>query len=132
MRFNLEFRSSELSDAVSDEGMPRGEKVARLLAAQLPLYGFDVKDVFEEDWGWCVTLVNDAFPLWIGCGHYEEYDDGLLCFIEPRKPYIRRWLKRLSTTETVEKLAIAVEWVVQESGKAHHIRWWTEQENARG
>jgi len=132
MRSNLEFRSSELSDTVSNEGTPRGEKVARLLAEQLPRHGFDVKEVFEEDWGWHVTVFNDAFPLWIGCGHYEEYDDGVLCFIEPRKPYVRRWLKRLPTAETVEKLATAVERVVQESGKARHTRWWTDEENARG
>lgn len=90
MRSTLEFRSSELSDTVSDGGTPHGEKVARLLAEQLPHHGFDVRDMYVEGWGWCVALANDAFPLWIGCGRYEEFDDGVLCFIEPRKPYVRK------------------------------------------
>lgn len=132
MRTNLEFRSPELSAPTSDEGTPRGEKFARFLAEQLPKQGFNVIDVFAEDWGWHVTIANDDFPLWIGCGRYEEWEDGLLCFIEPRKPYVRRWLKRLRTTATVERLATAVETVVLGSGKARDLRWWTVEENARG
>jgi hypothetical protein len=132
MRSNLEFRWSELSDAGSDEAAPRAQEVAQLLADELPRHGFDVSYVSEEDWGWRVTVANQAFPLWIGCGHYEEYDDGFLCFIEPRTSSVRRFLKRLPTTETVERLATAIERIIQESGKAHHIRWWTDDENVRG
>ena len=132
MRTNLEFRSSELSDPPSGDATPRGEAVARLLGCELPKHGFNVTDLCATDWGWQVTIANDLFPLWIGCGYYEEYDDGLLCFIEPRKPYVRHWLKQLPTTDTVERLATAIETVVRESKKARDLRWWTEEENARG
>lgn len=132
MRTNLEFRSSELSDPASEDGSPRGETVARLLSKQLPGHGFTVTDVFAEDWGWHVAIANESFPLWVGCGHYEEWDDGLLCFIEPRKPYVRRWLKRQPTIDTVERLATAIELVIRENGKARDLRWWTEGENTRG
>jgi len=132
MRTHLEFRSGDLLDEQSEDGEPRGERVAKLLADHLFAHDFQVERVHAEDWGWRIQLDNDAFPLWIGCGHYEEYPDGYLCFIEPSKPYVRRWLKRVPTMDTVERLATAMERIVQDSEKARDLRWWTEAEVTRG
>jgi len=132
MHSHLEFRSDSLLDATTDDDVPRGEKVARLLAERLAGQGFDVQRVKPEDWGWRVQVANDAFPLWIGCGHYEEYADGHLCFIEPSKPYVRRWLNRISTSEQVERLATALENVVRTEPGTYDVRWWTDAETARG
>jgi hypothetical protein len=98
----------------------------------LPGLGFQPERVHPEDWGWRVQIANEAFPLWIGCGHYLEYPDGHLCFIEPSKSHVRHWLRRISTVETVERLADAVERIVEGSGKAYDMRWWTDAEVARG
>ena len=69
----------------------------------------------------------------IGCGHYEEWPDGHLCFIEPRRPYVRRWMmKRISTVDVVERLATAIEDVLLRDGNVTDLRWWTEAEVARG
>lgn len=132
MRSHLEFRSDSLLEAISDEEIPRGEKVAMLLAERLPEQGFHVQCVEPEDWGWRVQVSNETFPLWIGCGHYEEYADGHLCFIEPSKPYVRRWMKRISTSEQVERLATALENVVRSQPGTYDARWWTDAEVARG
>ncbi len=132
MRTTLEFRSPELSDAIRDDGTPYGETVASLLRDELSEHGFSVTDVFAEDWGWHVAVANAAFRLWIGCGHYEEWHDGLLCFIKPSRPYVLRWFRRVPTSDTVERLATAVESVIRDSGKAYDLRWWTTEENARG
>jgi hypothetical protein len=132
MRTHLEFRSGDLLDEQNEDGEPRGAKVARLLADHLPAHVFETARVHAEDWGWRIQLANEPFPLWVGCGHYEEYPDGHLCFIEPSKPYVRRWLKRIPTMDTVERLATAMERIVQDSGKAHDLRWWTEAEVTRG
>lgn len=75
-----------------------------------------------------VEIENAAFPLWIGCGNYEEFDNGFLCFIEPSKPYVRKRLKRISTEAVVEKLATALEAVLAASGKMTNLRWWSEHE----
>ncbi len=132
MHSHLEFRSDSLLDATTDDDVPRGEKVARLLAEHLCGQGFDVQRVEPEDWGWRVQVANDAFPLWIGCGHYKEYADGHLCFIEPSKPYVRRWLKRIPTSEQVERLATALENVVRTEPSTYDVRWWTDAETAPG
>lgn len=126
MRTHLEFRSSDLLDAHSAPDLPMGKKVAELFEAMLPSAGFEVENLISEDWGWSVRLRHDQFPLWIGCGFYPEYDDGFLCFIEPSKPYVRRWLRRLPTEECVEKLADAIEAILRENPSVRHLRWWTD------
>jgi len=132
MRSHVEFRSSALLDAQGGETGPKGEAVARLLAAELPGHGYQIECVDPEDWGWRVQIANSAFPLWIGCGHYQEYADGHLCFIEPSRPYIRRWLKRVPTADAVERLATAIEDILRASGAVNDLRWWTEAEAADG
>lgn len=128
MRSHLEFVAPTLLKS-SEE--PEGFTVAHLLAQGLPACGFEVIDISAEDWGYRAEVAHDAFPLWIGCGRYLEYPDGVLCFIDPSKPYVRRWLKRISTMDTVERLASAIQRVIEESGQADKLRWWSEEEAGR-
>ncbi len=131
MRSHLEFRSHALLDS-SDEAGPHGRLVAEMLAAELPGHGYEVERIVQDDWGWLVQIANPSFPLWIGCGRYEEYADGHLCFIEPSRPYVRRWLKLISTLQIVERLASALEKIVHDSGQATDLRWCTDTEVASG
>lgn len=125
MRSHVEFRSAALIDPSPATG---GGMVAGILKDNLPLHGFEVVAVTQEDWGVHIALTNDAFALSIGCGHYAEYPDGHLCFIEPSKPVIRRWLRKISTVETVEKLAAALDDILAQRNGIDHLRWWTEAE----
>ena len=132
MRSHVEFRSEALLNADAPNGEVRGESVARFLAHELSQHGYEIMKVGPEDWGWQVSLKSAAFPLWIGCGHYEEYHHGYLCFIEPSKPYVRRWLKRIATSEATEPLATAIEQVLCASSAVSNIRWWTDAETNLG
>lgn len=132
MRSHCEFRSTILSDEAGVGTAPKGKTVAAFMEAELPKHGYLIERVYPEDWGWCVQIANSAFPLIIGCGHYEEWPDGHLCFIEPHKPYVRRSVKRITTVEVVESLATAMEEVLCRQGQVTDFRWWTEAEVARG
>ncbi|NMN06288.1 hypothetical protein [Novosphingobium sp. SG919] len=132
MRTHLEFRSRELLEEHDTPDLPQGRKVAELLRNMLPSAGFEIDELIPEDWGWCVRLRHDEFPLWIGCGFYPEYDDCLLCFIEPSKPFVRRWLKRIPTTQLVDRLATALEAILLETKGVQALRWWPESEVNRG
>ena len=136
MRTHLEFRSAAFPAYPGEEEEinpgRHGKRLAEFLDRGLRGHGFEVAHIGAEDWGWRIGLRHDAFPLWIGCGNYEEYEDGFLCFIEPSKPFVRHWLKRIPTFETVERLASALEKIVQQSGEARDLRWWTEAERSRG
>jgi hypothetical protein len=136
MRTHLEFRSNAFPACPGEEEEINpgryGRRLTEHLAAALPGCGFEVIDKGAEDWGWRIDLRNEGFPLWIGCGNYEEYGDGFLCFIEPSKPFVRRWLKRIPTEAVVERLASALEQILVGGGKAREARWWSEAEMKRG
>ena len=131
MRTHLEFRSNAFPACPGEDEEINsgrwGRRLADHIAAALPKHGFEVLDLFAEDWGWQIELRNEGFPLWIGVGNYEEYDDGFLCFIEPSKPYVG-WLKRRPTTEVVKRLASALEQIIRDSEDIRGLRWWSEAE----
>lgn len=57
----------------------------------------------------------------------EEFENGL-CIIEPSKPFVRKWFKRIDTSSTVERLASAIESRLLGSGQVSQLRWWPENE----
>jgi len=132
MRSHIEFQSEALLKADAPDRDIHGKSVANLLADQLPQHGYEIIEVAPEDWGWRIQIKNKAFPLWIGCGHFEEYTYGYMCFIEPSKPYVRRLLKRVNTSEVIELLATAIERVLCASALVSNVRWWTDAEASLG
>lgn len=90
---------------------------------ELIKHGFKVTGLIPEDWGWMVELENEEFPLWVGCGHQNGDDDEFLCFIEPSKPFVRKWLKKIDTTSQVEKLSEALEGILEAAPEIRDIRW---------
>ena len=92
--------------------------------------GFVPLDPVAEDWGWVVPIENDGFSLWVGCGNYEEYpDDGFLCFIEPHRPRIRRWiLWTVDTSASVTKLQEAIDQLLSANPTVRDKKWWSYDE----
>ena len=75
-----------------------------------------------------VPVANDPFRLWIGCGHYQEYPDGFLCFIEPHTPFVRKLLKKIDTQARVASLQRAMDKVLSQAAGIREKRWWTHDE----
>ena len=100
-----------------------GKNLADFLAAELPKHGFKMSLIDFEDWGLRIELENDAFPLWIGCGNYDDEVNGFYCFIEPAKPVIRKWFAKIDTTTVVARLATALQSILLDSGKVSNFRW---------
>ena len=132
MRSHVDFRSTdfgpyEYEDEKVNPGV-YGKRLADFLAEGLPAQGFKVRCVGAEDWGWMVELDNETFPLWIGRANYEEFENGFLCFIEPSKPFVRKWFTKIDSSSTVERLASAIESLLLDSGKVSQLRWWSDSE----
>jgi hypothetical protein len=68
--------------------------------------------------------------LWIGCGHQHGEDEQFLCFIQPDKPIIRKWLKKINTTEKVSRVAKALEKIFTSDPEIRDV-CWLEQEKAQ-
>ena len=132
MKTQVEFRSDKFPAYENEEQEINpgryGKRLAEFLATGLRSHGFETEELIAEDWGWVVPIKNDGFKLWIGCGNYEEYPDGFLCFIEPHTPLIRKLFKKIDTQSRVEALQKAMDAVLSESAGIRDKRWWTHEE----
>jgi hypothetical protein len=133
MRTHVEFRTSKFPpyDGEDDEINPGlfGKRLAEYLQEELPKHGIATGQIWSEDWGWCVDLPDEPFSMWLGCGNYAEYDDGFLCFIEPSKPFVRHWFKKVDTRPAVERVAAVVDAVLTGDPELRDVRWWSEKES---
>lgn len=129
MLTHVEFRSDRFPAVEGEEKLVNpglwGKRLAEFLRKSLREQGFETKEPFAEDWGWVVPVVNELFPIWIGCGHYQEYPDGFLCFIEPHEPFVRKLFKKIDTRERIATLQRALDHALVESAGIRSKRWWT-------
>jgi hypothetical protein len=99
MKTHVEFRSSAFPAYEGEEAKINpglwGKRLAEFLQKKLEEEKISTEEIYFEDWGVALPIKNEDFPLWIGCGHYQEYEDGFLCFIEPSKPTIRAGCEKL-------------------------------------
>ena len=134
MKTHVEFRSDAFPpyEGEQNEINPGryGKRLAEFLIRGLKEKGFEMRRLDAEDWGWSISIKNDGFRLWIGCGNYDEYPDGFLCFIEPHRPNIRRFpfLRQVDTTATVEALRHAIDQVLSVHPQIRDKRWSSYEE----
>lgn len=130
MKTQVEFRSDKFPpyDVEQEEINPGlwGKRLAEYLQKSLANYGVKVTCIGAEDWGWMVELENEEFPLWIGCGHQQGDNDEFLCFIEPSKPFIRKWFKKIDTTLQVDRVSEALRNVLESDPDIRNINWSSE------
>jgi hypothetical protein len=110
MRTHVEFRSEKFPPYPEEQVEVNpdlwGKRLAEYLYNQLVARGVTVGQIYAEDWGWVVPIHHDAFRMWLGCGHYQEYTDAYLAFMEPSKSTIRKWpFRKIDTTADVERIA---------------------------
>jgi hypothetical protein len=133
METHVEFRSGKFPAYPSEEEKVNpglwGKRLAEYLDQKLKEQGIETNEIFPEDWGWVIPMRHDAFPLWVGCGHYEAYPDGYLVFVEPSKPTIRRGLfRKVDTTSDVAKVVGAIDRILKADPDIRDVLWWPENE----
>ncbi len=134
MKSHVEFRSNLFPPYEGEEEQINpgryGKRVAEFISNGLKSEGFNPEEPIPEDWGWVIPIANNEFNLWIGCGNYEEYPNGFLCFIEPHKPEIRKFpfLRKINTASTVSRLREAMNDVLSNTPDIEDIKWYTHDE----
>jgi hypothetical protein len=132
MRTHVQFRSDAFPAEPGEQENVNpgrwGAVLARYLRQELSTQGFSVKEPYTEDWGYAVEIDNLEFNLWIGCGNYEEYPDGFLCFIIPDKPVVWKRFRRIDTRARVEAIAEALETTLRKHPGVRDLRWWPQSE----
>jgi hypothetical protein len=130
MKTHVEFRS-DLFPALEEEEISinpgrHGKRLADFLTRGLRGKGFQTLEPVPEDWGWMIQIENEGFNLWIGCGNYDEYPDGFLCFIEPHQPTLRKFLFwKVDTTSKVTELQLAIDELLSTTPGIREKRWWS-------
>jgi len=131
METHVEFRSDRFPPLEGEEKLVNpdlwGKRLADFLREGLGRRGFETHEPVAEDWGWVIPVVNKPFRMWIGCGHYQEYEDGFLCFIVPDRPFVWMFFRRIDTRERIAALREAMDKVLTEDG-IRSKRWWTSEE----
>ena len=131
MRTHLEFTAERFGgpdarpNSINEDIL--GAELAEFLSEAFQAKGMR-GTVIEEDWGWMVELKSDPFDLWLGCASYG--DNGWLAFIEPSKPEIRKWLKKIDTRAEVEAVAQDLEQILVNAG-ATSLTWWSDSDSGR-
>lgn len=131
MLTHVEFRSDKFPPMENEEKWINpdlwGKRLADFLRVGLHKQGIETQEPTPEDWGWRLTVIHQEFSTWIGCGHYQEYDDGYLCFIEPHKPFIWKLFRRVDTKQSIAHLQKAIDRALSVEG-IRAKRWWTYEE----
>ncbi|MET0027738.1 MAG: hypothetical protein ABW101_08880 [Candidatus Thiodiazotropha sp.] len=134
MKSHVEFRSDLFPpyDGEEEQINPGrfGKRVAEFIIDGLKKSEFKTEEPIPEDWGWVIPIENQEFNLWIGCGNYEEYPNGFLCFIEPHNPEIRKFpfCRKISTANTVNQLREAMSDILSNTPGIDGIKWYTHDE----
>ncbi|WP_232204233.1 hypothetical protein [Roseobacter sp. CCS2] len=117
-------RPSEL-DETSDDYINPGVfalDFADFLVEGLKAEGVKIKFRCQEDWGHWMEVDHDGgFTLAIGCSNIEG-EMAHRFSLEPRKPYIRKFFKKLHVEPQVEQLKETILLILRNSGKAENIR----------
>jgi hypothetical protein len=133
MQTHVEFRSNNFPAYPGEEEQINpghwGKRLAEFIREGLQGEGYEPDEPVAEDWGWVVPVQWKPYPLWIGCSHYGEYEDGYLCFIEPHTPIVRRFLiRKYDAREKITSLQQALDKALSRSDGIRSIRWWTHEE----
>ncbi|MDO6524622.1 hypothetical protein Q4519_02890 [Motilimonas sp. 1_MG-2023] len=133
MLTHVEFRSDDFPPYIGEEDNINpgcyGQRLCEFLVDKLNQHGETTGEVFPEDWGWVIPIENITFDLWIGVGHYEEYDNGFLCFIEPHTEVLKRWFKsNIPTKKRISELQCCLDSILKEREGIIGVKWWSNEE----
>ncbi|MDR3159233.1 MAG: hypothetical protein LBU11_09570 [Zoogloeaceae bacterium] len=89
-----------------------GRQLAVWLKNQLELRGYNVEPVIAEDFGRCLTLSRNPFPLWVGCGNIDDpksdppSSENIIwhCFPVAEIPFFKRIFGKPDTTSALSRL----------------------------
>jgi hypothetical protein len=127
MKTQVEFRSESFPPYEGEEDQINpglwGKRLAEYLQEKLRAAGIGTGEIYSEDWGWALPINNDAFPVWLGCGHQDGDPDEFLVFIEPPTATVRKWFKKIDTTPVLDNLATALDRILTSDPQIRDVRW---------
>lgn len=134
LKTHIEFRSDHFPQTSEEQkewdGQIWGYTLAKYLAEELPKHGVNVLDFLNEDWGYLIPLADEKFKdIWIGCNHYQEYENGFLVFINPSKPIVKQgFFKKIDISEQLTFVANILNEILTTNPTIYAQHWWDEKD----
>ena len=100
-----------------------GKRLAEWLRTELSKDNIESDDLFPEDWGWVISIKNDVFPLWIGCGIVDETEDEFIIFVEAEPGFLKQLFKKVDTKSRVEKINSALDKILKNNSEIKNLNW---------
>ena len=130
----VEFKSSLFPPCSENpeewDGAIWGRALAQFLDEKLKQQGVPAAGIHAEDWGYCVNFEAPFHDdIWLGCGRYEEYENGYLVMVEPKNPVIKKWFAAdIDLTEQLLQLTVALAQILDNEPHIHDVKWWSAAE----
>ena len=80
-----------------------GRAMANWLAGNFKKRGEPVEGVVAEDWGWCLILTRNPYPLWIGCRNDPDTTDAWAAFVAAEPSLFQRLFKRIDVQPALDR-----------------------------
>lgn len=100
-----------------------GKRLAEYLVEKFKEHGLETEEIIPEDWGWYIPIKNEGFRLAICCGHQDGDDDEFLCFTQPDKPIVKKFLKTIDATAQLGRLVTAIEAILAADPDIRSVEW---------
>jgi hypothetical protein len=100
--------------------------VAELLAQELGGFHYDVKgidDERDEEITWIELANIPPFVVQVGLLEHPRQPDRMLAQLYPPLPYVRVWLRKVSTGAVVARLSSATTTILEASCMCKDVRW---------
>ena len=127
MKTHVEFRSAKFPayESEEDEVNPGrwGKRLAEYLVVKLREQGIEAGAIYAEDWGWGIPIEGKPCKMSIGCGNDDEYPDGFLCFIEPSKPVVWKFCRKIDITQDILFIAATMDAILHAEPEINNICW---------
>jgi hypothetical protein len=117
------FSVEEGEEAQTNPGV-YGKAFAKWLADRFQEAGRSVDSVVPEDWGWCVILQQEPFPLWVGCGNENGSSDKWKAFVVAEGGIFRKVFGNNDIAENVRCVKSELQRILKTAPGA--TRTWTE------
>ncbi len=120
-----------------------GKRLAEFVRDHLPDYGVQTDVILCEDWGWLVFIKHPEFPVWIGCGPLDDFENEEIdtdaagamtqgdaasatrfcLFVTAEPGFFRQLFKRFDTTSAVAEVVTALDKMVSDRNEFQEIVW---------
>ena len=138
MKTRVEFKSSAFPKYENeDEEIVNtnrwGKRLAEFVRDHLPQYGVETENVLCEDWGWLVYTKSDEFPVWIGCGPMDDFEEEgthesgtqteFCMFVEAEPGFFKKLFKKVDTKPAVSKVVAAIRRMIEDRPEFESVEW---------